>query len=113
MKALDKFIDSKDAPLSKELVPCAMYDINLGPVAIDTDDNPKDEEDLKIKTTSKMRTISKIENDPKINDNPHKKWGRPQNVNNSKTYGHTICCFALFLIWYDKTLEIGNLNLTH
>jgi len=31
-----------------------------------SDDNPKDEEDLKIKTTSK------IENDPKINDNPHK-----------------------------------------
>ena len=66
-----------------------------------SDDNPKDEEDLKIKTTSKMRMISKIENDPKINDNPHKKWGRPQNVNNSKTYGHTICCFALFfdMIW--------------
>ena len=37
------------------------------------DDNPKDEEDLKIKTTSKeMRMISKIENDPKVNENPTK-----------------------------------------
>ena len=59
MEALEKFIDSKDAPLSQELVPCAMYDINLGPIVIDTDDNPKDEAYVKLylETEIKMKKM--------------------------------------------------------
>ena len=59
IKALEKYIDSKDAPLSQELVPCAMYDINLGPIVIDTDDNPTDEAYVKLylETEIKMKKM--------------------------------------------------------
>ena len=57
MKAVEKFVDSKDAPLSKELVPCAMYDINLGPTAFG--DHPKNEAYVKLylETEIKMKKM--------------------------------------------------------
>ena len=42
-KATEMFIDSKDAPISKDLVPCAKYNINLGTIDRNTNGHPKNE----------------------------------------------------------------------
>ena len=42
-KANEKFIDSKDAPISKDLIPCAKYNINLGTIDKSTNDCSKNE----------------------------------------------------------------------
>ena len=42
-KAAESFNHSKDAPISKDLVPCAKYNINLGTIDRNTNGHPKNE----------------------------------------------------------------------
>ena len=42
-KAVERFDHSKDAPISPDLVPCAMYNFNLGAIDRSTNDHPKNE----------------------------------------------------------------------
>ena len=42
-KAAERYNHSKDAPISKDLVPCAMYNFNLGAIDRSTHDHPKNE----------------------------------------------------------------------
>ena len=57
--ATKNFIDSKDSPLSKDLVPCARYDVNLGLPVIDSDDNPSNEAYVKLYLKTEIR-IKKV-----------------------------------------------------
>ena len=59
-KAAERYNHSKDAPISKDLVPCAMYNFNLGAIDRSTHDNPNAE--AFVETTELRKSFFKEKN---------------------------------------------------